>query len=131
MRVLVLEAATGDKRARLDKSVNDGLVGVARLAFVIDDALAFETGRLVGKGAVLVDRIGNAGIDATLLKQACARGPKLEILAPVAWSGVNEARARVFRNMVAVEQRNDEPVAMRMKRMGADHRCERIPRNLA
>ena len=79
------------------------------------------------KRAVLVDRIGNAGIDPALLEEPRARRPELEILAPVARRGVNEARARVFRHMVAVEQRNDEPVAARMERMGANHRGERSP----
>ena len=114
------------------KRVNDGLVGVAGFAFVVDDALALEAGRLVGEGAVLVDGVGNARIDAALLEQPRARGPKLEVLAPVAGRGMDEARARVFRDMVAVEQGNDEAIAVRMKRMGAKpsrraHRLELSP----
>ena len=124
--VLVLEFSARDERPGLDQRVDDGLVGVAGFALIVDDALALEAGRFVGQSAVLVDRVGNAGIDASLLKQPRARRPKLEILAPMARSGVNEARARVFRHMVAVEQRNDETVAARMERMGADHECERI-----
>ncbi len=72
------------------------------------------------KRAVLVDRVGNARIDPALLEEPRARGPELEVLAPVAGRGVDEARARVFRHMVAVEQRNDEPVAVGVKRMRAN-----------
>ena len=117
--------------ACLDQRIDDGSVGVADFALVGDDALAFETGRLVGEGAVLVDRVGNAGVDPALLKQPRARSPELEVLAPVARRGMDEAGARVFRDMVAVEQRNDKPVAVRVKRMGANHRCERIPVDFA
>ena len=83
------------------------------------------------KRAVLVDGVGNPRVDPALLEQPRARGPELEVLAPVAGRGVDEARARVFRHMVAVEQRNDEPVAARMERMGANHRGERIPFDFA
>ena len=131
MRVLVLEFSTRHQPARFDQGVNDGFVGVADFALVGDDALALETGRLVGERAVLVDGVGNRGVDAALLKQPRARGPELEVLAPVAGSGMNEARARVFRHMVAIEQRNDKPVAARMKRMRANDRGERIPFDLA
>ena len=117
--------------ARFDQRVNDGFIGVADFALVGDDALAFEAGRLVGERAVLVDGVGNAGVDPALLEEPGARGPELEVLAPVARRGVDEARARVFRHMVAVEQRNDKPVAARMERMGANHRGERIPFDFA
>ena len=56
----MLELSARDERARLDQRVDDGLVGVADFALVGDDALALEAGRLVGEGAVLVDRVGNA-----------------------------------------------------------------------
>ena len=116
----MLEPSARDERPGLDQGIDDGFVGVAGFPLVIDDAFAFEAGRLVGEGAVLVDRIGNAGLDPVLLKEPRARRPELEILAPMAGRGVNEARARVLRHMVAVEQGNDEAIAMRMKGMGAN-----------
>ena len=120
MRVLVLEFSARHQPARFDQGVNDCFIGVADFTLVGNDALAFEAGRLFGEGAVLVDRVGNARLDPALLKQSRARSPEFEILAPMAGSGVNEARARVFRHIVAVEQRNDEPVAMGMKRVSAN-----------
>ena len=105
----MLEFSARDERARLDQRIDDGPVGVAGFSLVGDDPLAFEAWRLVGEGAVLVDRVGNARVDATLLKQPRARRPNFEVLAPVAGSGMNEAGARVFRHMVAVEQRNAKP----------------------
>ena len=92
-------------------AVDDRCVRVAGLALVGNDALALEARRLVREGAILIDRIGNAGVDPALLEEPGARGPELEVLAPVARRGMDEARARVFRHMVAVEQGNDEAVA--------------------
>ena len=117
--------------ARFDQRVDDRFVGVADFAFVGDDALAFEARRFFGEGAVLVDRVGNARLDAALLKQPGARRPEFEVLTSVTRRGMNEAGAGVIRHIVAVEQRNDKPVAVIVQRMGADHRRERIPFDLA
>ncbi len=117
----MLEPAAGDQRSGLDQRIDDRPVRVADLALVGDDAPALEARRLVGEGAVLVDGVGNAGVDAALLKQPRARRPKLEVLAPMAGRGVDEARARVFRDMVAVEQRDNEAIAMGVEGVGAGH----------
>ena len=77
---------------RLDKGVNDRLVGVASFAFVIDNALAFEARRLVGKRSVLIHGVGNTRIDASLLEQPRAGRPKLEVFAPVAGGGVERSQ---------------------------------------
>ncbi len=127
----MFQLSARDERARCDQSVNDSLVGVADFALVGDDTLAFEARRLIGKGAVLIDSVGNARLDATLLKQARARGPKLEVLAPMARRRVNEARARVFRHMIAVKQGHDKSVTVGMQGMGAGDGCERIPCDFA
>src|SRR5574337_1189602 len=68
------------------------LVRVALVALVGDDPPALEAGRLAGEGAVLVDRVGNARIDVALSEELLrlGRGPQLEVLAPVAGSGVDE-----------------------------------------
>ena len=84
VRILVLEPSARDERAGLDQRVDDGLVGVAGLSLVGDDALALEARRFFGEGAVLVDRIGNARLDSALLKEPRVRRPELEVLAPVA-----------------------------------------------
>ena len=131
MRILVLQLSARDERPRLDQRVDDRLVGVADFAFVGDDALALEARRFIGEGAVLVDRIGNARIDPTLLKQSRARGPELEVLAPVAGRGVNEACSCVFRHMVAVEQRNGKAISEAAQWVGADRRRQRIACDLA
>ncbi len=64
MGILMLEPAARDQRARRDQSLDHHLVGVARLALVVDDPLALETGRLRCKGAVFIDGVGNARVDA-------------------------------------------------------------------
>ena len=88
----MLELSARDERARFDQSVNDRLVGVASLALVVDNAPAFETRRFVCERAVLVDRIGNAGLDPALLKEPRARRPELEILAPSARARSGQTR---------------------------------------
>ena len=70
MRVLVLQLAARDQRARLDQRLDHRLVGVALLALVGEHALAGEAGRFVGVDAVLVDRVGDARVDAALGKHA-------------------------------------------------------------
>src|SRR6185437_8334183 len=112
MRILMLEFSARDERAGPGQRVDDRLVGVAGFAGVGDDALALEARRLLGEGAVLIDRIGNARFDPALLKEPGVRRPQLEVLAPVAGSGMDEAGSGVFRNVVAVEQGNDEAVAV-------------------
>ena len=46
MRILMLEPAARDEHAGLDQRLDDGLVGVALLALVVDDALAGEARRV-------------------------------------------------------------------------------------
>ena len=108
MRVLVLELAARDQRAGGDQRVDDGLVGVAWLAFVGEHALALEARRFRGEGAVLVDGVGNARVDMALGKQSPARHPQLEVLAAMAGRGVDEAGARVVGDVIAGEQRDGE-----------------------
>ncbi len=68
MRILVLELSARDERAGLDQRLDDGVVGVALLALLGQDAPAREARRLVGQHAVLVHRVGNARLDPALLK---------------------------------------------------------------
>ena len=69
MRILVLEAAARDQHVRVDQRLDHRLVGVAFLAFVVDDALAGEARRGLGEGAVLVDGVGDGGVDAARVKR--------------------------------------------------------------
>ena len=51
----------------LHQRVDDGLVGVALVALVVDDALALEARRVLGEAPVAVDGEGDGGVDAALL----------------------------------------------------------------
>ena len=64
MRVLVLQAAARDQRVRLRQRIDDGLIGVALVALVVDDALALEARRILGETPVAVDGEGDGGVDA-------------------------------------------------------------------
>ena len=134
MRILVLEAAAREQHARLHEGIDDGLVGVALLALVVDDALAFEARRVLGEGAVLIDRVGDRGIDAARLQEPRRRRPDVEVFAAMAGRRVHEARARVVGDVVAVEERDAELVAAEVgiiERMQADHCINRLRWNRA
>ena len=111
MRILVLQPAARDQHAGLGQRLDHRLVGVALLALVGDDALAGEARRVVGEGAVLVDRVGDRGVDAARLELARDRGPDVEVLAAVAGRGVHEAGAGIVGDVLAGEQRHVEVVA--------------------
>ncbi len=127
----MLEAAARDERAGLDQRLDDGVVGVAFLALVVEDALALEAGRLRGERAVFVDGVGDAGFDPAFGQRLSARHPDVEILAAVARRRVDEARAGIVGDVVAVEQRDDEVVASFGERMGDNQRGEFVGRDVA
>ncbi len=85
------------------KRLDHRLVGVGLLAFVVDDAFAGEARRLLGKGAVFVDGVGDCGIDAALFELRLIRDPNVEIFAAVARRSVHKARAIVIGDMFAGE----------------------------
>ena len=64
MRILMLEPAARDQHAGVDQRLDHGLVGVALLALVGEHALAGEARRLLGERAVLIDRVGDRGVDS-------------------------------------------------------------------
>ena len=116
----MLEAAARDDVAGLGQRLDHGVVGVALLALVVDDALAGEARRLFGEGAVLVDGVGNRGTDAARFERARIRGPDIEVLAAMAGRGVHEAGAGIVGDVIAGEQRHDEVVTA--DRLAADAR---------
>ena len=69
VRVLMLQPAARDDLAGGGERLDDGLVGVALLALVVDDALALEAGGVRGERAVLIDGVGNRRIDAARLER--------------------------------------------------------------
>ena len=91
MRILMLEAAARDDHAGFDQSLDHRLVGVALLAFVVDDALAGEAGGLFGESAVFVDGVRDGRIDAADFAaprdwRSRPRSPRGRVLAPCAQS---------------------------------------------
>ena len=118
--------------AGLDQRLDHRLVGVALLALVVDDALAVEARRLRGERAVLVDGVGDGGVDAARFERARVGGPDLEVLAAVAGRGVDEAGAGVVGDVIAGEQRHVEIIAALLaQRMRADHRRQHVGRDVA
>ena len=94
MRILVLEPAARDQHAGLDQRLDDGVVGITLFAVVREHALADEARRMIGECAILVDGVGDHGVDAARFESGRIRGPDLEVLAAVAGRGVHETGAR-------------------------------------
>src|SRR6187399_513145 len=101
MRILMLQPAARDNVAGFHQRLDDGLVGVALLALVVDDALAFETRRMRGERAVFIDGIWDRWIDAARFEFTRVRGPDFKVLAAVARRGVDEARPCVVGDVIA------------------------------
>ncbi len=133
MRVLMLQPSARQQHAALDQCLDDGLVGVAFFALVVDHALADKARGMVGEGAVLVDGIGDRGVDAAGFQLARIRHPDVKVLTAVAGRGVDEAGAGVVGDVVAGEKRHREFVAAgeTLERMAAFHCVERVGRQLA
>ena len=60
----MLEPSARDQHAGLDQGLDHRLVGVALLAFLGEDALAGEAGRLLGETAVGIDGVRDRRVDA-------------------------------------------------------------------
>src|SRR5229473_1797393 len=115
MRVLVLQPPARDQHAGIDQGLDDGVVGIALIALVGDDALRLaasvartEARRLVGEEAIFVDRVGDCRIDTARLKLACMRSPDIEVIAAVTRRRVHETRASVIGDVLAGEERHLE-----------------------
>ncbi len=99
----MLQAPARENISRGGERGDDGVVCVALVALIGDDTLAFEAGGVGGVKAVLVDGVGDAGVDSTLREHAAARHPDVEVVAAMTGRGVDEARAGVVGDVVAVE----------------------------
>ena len=62
-----------------------------------------KPGRVIGESAVLVDGVGDGGIDAARFQLARIRRPDVEVFAAVAGRGVDEAGTRVVGDVITGE----------------------------
>ena len=97
MGILVFEAAAADEIAGLRKRLDDGVVGVALLALVVDDALALKARRVLGVEAVGADGIGDFGLDAASGEIALVVHPDVKVVAAVAGRGMDKSLCRYRR----------------------------------
>ena len=111
MRVLVLEPTSRDQSIGFDQGPNDGLVGIAFLAFVGEDALAREARGLLGEAAVRIDGIRDRRVDPAARKRRRVRRPDVEVVPTMPGCRVNESGADVIGDMVPREQRHRKVVA--------------------
>ena len=108
----MLELPARDQHAGLDQRLDHRFVGVALLPLIGQHVLAGEARRLLGEAAVGIDRVGNGRVDAARGKLARIAGPNIEVLAPVARRGMNEAGAGIVGDMVTGKQRHFKVVAL-------------------
>ena len=113
----MLQAPARQQHARTalflwSQGLDHGVVGVALFTLVVDDAFSREARRLLSEGAVLIDRVGDRGVDAARFQRPRIRGPDVEILAAMAGRGVNEAGASVVGDVVAFEKGDRKFVAV-------------------
>src|SRR5262245_24685490 len=131
MRILMLEPAARNDVASFRQRLNDGLVGVALLALVVEHALAGETRRLRRESPVLIDGVGDSSVDAARGELAAMRHPDIEVVAAMPRRGMNETGAGVVGDMIAVKQRHAEAVTLDLaaQRMRTHELCQRLRRN--
>ena len=121
MRVLVLQPPARDEGAGLDQRLDDRLVGIALVPLVVEHAAADEARRIRGEEAVRVNGIRNARIDVPIAQHAIVGHPDVEVVAAVTRRSMDEARACVIGDMVAVEERHHEAVIRPKQRMDRRH----------
>ncbi len=125
MRIVMLDAAAGEEVAGVNQRLDDAIVGVALLAIVVHDAgrttfcRRAEARRVFGVETGVVDGEGDLGRDAARFQFASLRHPGVKVLATVARSGVDEARAGIVGDVIAIEKRDNEIVAKGGERVGA------------
>ena len=112
MRILVLEAPARDQHVRVDQRLDHRLVGVALLAFVVDDAFSREAGRGLGEGAVFVDGVRNGRIDTEKFYFFLVGHPDIEILATMPWGSVHKTSARIIGDVIAGQQRDQKVITL-------------------
>ncbi len=96
MRVAVGDTATGDQAARRDQFVDDGGVGLALFALVVQHAQSGKEWHMGQEFAVFAHVVGHP-VDPVAFDEAFV------IVRAVAGGRVNEAGARVIGDMIAVD----------------------------
>src|SRR5205085_6275033 len=111
MGILMRELSARDQHPGIDQRLDDGLVRVALLAFVCEYALAGEPRRLCRERAVLVDGVGNRGVDTVMRETARVGGPHFKVLAPVSRCGMDEPGAYVIGDVFSLQERDRKVVS--------------------
>src|SRR5581483_7613144 len=105
-----------------DQRLDHRLVGIALLAFVVDDTFSREARRGLGEGAVFVDGVWNVCLDVAFLQISGVFRPDFEVFPTMSRSSVDKSGARIVRDVIAVEHRHVKAIhAMKAsKRMSQD-----------
>ncbi len=120
MGVLMREARTANNVASLFQRRNHSFIGIALFTLVGDDALAREARRFIGQEAISIDGCRNVGVDAAFTQSLLVRRPDNVVIRTMAGGGVDEARACVVSDVIAVEEWDDKIIAKGFERVIAD-----------
>jgi hypothetical protein len=112
-----VEGPPRPQHAGVDQGLDHGVVGVTLFSLVVDDAFSREARGLFGEGAVLVNGIGDGGVDAARFELTRIRHPDIEVFAAVPGCGVDEAGAGVVGDVIAFEQRYLKVVSLPLQRV--------------
>src|ERR1700730_5098896 len=102
MRILVFQFFTRKEIASFDQGLDDGLVGVAPVALVVDDAAASKSRRFLGEETIVVDGAGNAGVEAFCFERGLVRHPNVEVVSAVARGSMDETGAGLVGDVIPV-----------------------------
>ena len=112
----MFQAAACKQPVGLDQRGDDGLVGVALLALVVDDAgcplfaVGAEARRILGEIACIIHGEGDDGRDAACFQITGIFHPGVKVLATVAGRGVDETGTGIVSNVIASQKRHSEVV---------------------
>ena len=118
MRILMLEPSPRDQGMRIRQRLDDGVVGIAFVAVVLEHAFALEAGRFLGEHPIGADGERDRRVDAALAQQLLRVHPDDVVVGAVPRRRMHEAGAHVVGDVITVEQGDGEVVAKCGERVG-------------
>ena len=109
----MFEPAAREQHVAFDQRLDDGLVGIALVALVVDDALAFEARRVICQRPVLVDGVGDGRIDSARFEIVRASVGRRSCDQIAAWDWEGDARPERFESVLYPDVGHTYTPAMR------------------
>ena len=120
MWVLMLQPSARDDVACRSERLNDCLVGVTFLAFVVNDTLAFKGGSVCGESTILIDGIWDCGADTSFAKLPRVVHPDVKIFAAMSRRSVYKPGTCIICDVASSKKRHVKVITLTSERMSAD-----------